>query len=259
MNKLLCSIPVGSLHKMRISRHKSLKKSLRFFKAAFDYVDPFHVIIDPAFIELTVQYKIRLKEDLTNMLSGRVTPMVTSCVMCHLRKNGRNNPDALNVGKSCFRLKCMHDEKNPLSAADCMLSQLGKDNQRHFFIATQDDDLKSKARQVPGTPVLSIHGRILMLESPSEESRQIAQHMEQKRRLPKLSELPDDSADGSSDAEDDPAVGKKTKTRKRKGANPLSCLGKKIKIVAEQPVVTNPSDQSKPKRVRSKRAHRPSE
>lgn len=233
---------------MRITRHKSLKKSLRFFKAAFDYVDPYHVVIDPCFIETAVQYKIKLKDDLSNLLSGRVTPMVTSCVMSHLRRNGRNNPDALMAGKSFFRLKCHHDDKNPLSAADCMIAQLGKENLRHFFIAAQGDDIKARARQIPGTPVLSIHGRILMLESPSEQSRNVAQHMEQKRRLPKLSETADD--DGSSVDDEADVFSKNKKKRKRKGANPLSCLPKKQQEPAAFPA---PDQAVKKKRVRSKR------
>ena len=233
---------------MRITRHKSFKKSLRFFKAAFDYVDPFHVIIDTSFIETSVTEKVTLKDDLSTLLAGRVTPMVTSCVMCHLRKNGRKNPAALMVGKSCFRLKCQHDEKNPLSAADCMASQLGKDNVRHFFVATQDDGLKRRARQIPGTPVMCMHGNMLMIESPSDESRAAAQHMEQKRRLPKLSEQADED---SSDEETVEGSGVKKRKRRQKGANPLSCRPRKIKdsntVAGDEPVK---------KRTRSKRTPR---
>jgi U3 small nucleolar RNA-associated protein 23 len=246
VNKLLCSIPVGSLHKMRITRHKSLKKSLRFFKAAFDYVDPFHVIIDPAFIELTVQYKIRLKEDLTNMLSGRVTPMVTECIMCHLRRNGRAKTDALLMGKSCYRLKCGHDGKNPLSPAECVLAQLENENPRHFLVATQEDDLKGKARVIPGTPVLSIHGSLLMLESPSNESREAAEHRELKRKRPKLSE--NTESDDYDESETETADPKKSRKKKRKGANPLSCKKKQVK-----PIVTQSPSEGKKKRIRSKR------
>jgi len=231
---------------MRITRHKAFKKSLRFFKAAFDFVDPFHIIADPSFIDSAVVGQIKLKEDLSNILAGRVTPMVTECVMCHLRKNGRVNTPALLVGKSCYRLKCGHDGKNPLSPSDCIISQLEKENPRHFFIASQDDPLKARARAVPGTPVLSIHGNLLMLESPSEESRQSAEHRELKRRLPKLSEQNDDEGSSSSEGEDDPTRPKKKK--KMGGPNPLSMKKKKSRSVTPPPV-----QQGKKKRVRSKR------
>ena len=237
---------------MRVTRHKAFKRALRFYKAAFDFVDPYHVLLDPSFIELCVKGKLNLKNDLSTLLSGRMTPMVTSCVMCHLRKNGRKDPDSLFVGKSCYRLKCNHDEKNPLSSEECMISQLKGDNQRHFIIASQEDSLKAKARVVPGTPVLSLHGNMMMLESPSNESREAAQHRELKRRLPKLSETMDDS--GSSDEESgdgQESVTKKKKKRKMKGANPLSCLPKKIKLHEE------PSTTDGKKRVRSKRIRVP--
>lgn len=237
---------------MRITRHKAFKKALRFYKAAFDFVDPFHVILDPTFLDSAVVEKLDLKSDLSSYLSGRVTPMVTSCVMCHLRKNGRTKTEALMMGKSCFRLKCGHDESKPLSAADCIISQLGKENQRHFLIASQDDSLKSQARRVPGTPVITVNGRLLILEAPSDESRAVAQHREEKRRLPMLSEIVE-SESSDSDSEEAKS-GKKKRKRRQKGANPLSCRPKRIKL----PPSTDEPVGEKPKRVRSKRVSKSS-
>lgn len=233
---------------MRISRHKAFKKSLRFFKAAFDYVDPYHVIVDPSFIDLAVKSEIRLNEDFSQLLAGRVTPMVTECIMSHLRKNGRTNTAALMMGKACYRLKCGHMGASCLSPSECVLSQLGTDNVRHFFVASQEDDLKAKARLVPGTPVLSLHGKLLMLESPSEESRKNAEHREAKRRLPKLSEVCEKETKEKT-ANESPALVAKSKQRKVKGVNPLAAKRKRLKpqqVQGESPV--------KKARVRSRRA-----
>lgn len=230
---------------MRITRHKALKKALRFYKAAFDYVDPFHVIAHPTFIDCAVIGKVDLKNDLSKVLDGRVTPMVTECTMTFLRKNGRTNTPSLLVGKSCYRLKCGHDPKHPLTPSECILSQLGKENVRHFFVAAQEDALKASARKVPGTPVMSIHGNLLMLEAPSAESRASAEHREEKRRLPKLWEkTAGDSDDSGSESETTKARNKKFK---KKGKNPLCCKAKKVKV---HPVIEN---VEKKKRVRSKR------
>jgi U3 small nucleolar RNA-associated protein 23 len=236
---------------MRISRHKSLKKALRFYKAAFDFVDPYHVVCDPSFVEASVENKFNVKDDLSNLLAGRVTPMVTSCVMSHLRRNGRVNPAALGVGKSCFRLKCFHDEKKPLSASDCIVDQLKNENQRHFLVASQDGSLTARARNIPGTPVLSIHGNMLHLEPPSERSKEAAQHRELKRRLPKLSEITDASVEES--GEQDPVGGEKAKrSKKRKGANPLSCLPRKLKVGHIEEGSSSTGDKAK-KRIRSRK------
>jgi U3 small nucleolar RNA-associated protein 23 len=237
---------------MRITRHKAFKKALRFFKAAFDLVDPYHVILDPSFIDSSVCGKINPKEDLSKLLAGRVTPMVTECIMCHLRRTGRSKTDALLFGKTCYRLKCGHDGKNPLSPTDCVLAQLSKENPRHFLVATQEDDLKARARVIPGTPILSIHGSLLMLESPSNESRQAAEHREMKRKLPKLSEMPE-SDDGSSGSDTDNVD--QTKSRKKRGKrapNPLSCKRKQLRLPSA-PIV-NDATSIKKKRVRSKRS-----
>lgn len=231
---------------MRITRHKALKKALRFYKAAFDYVDPFHVIAHPSFIDCAVVGKLDMKADLSKVLDGRVTPMVTECTMTFLRRNGRTNTPALLVGKSCYRLKCGHDPKSPLTPSDCILSQLGKENVRHFFVAAQEDTLKATARKVPGTPVMSIHGNLLMLEAPSEESRLSAEHREEKRRLPKLWEQNTGDTDDSGSDSDSGKPGSK-KRRRKKGKNPLCCLPKKIKLQPAQET----SDRKK--RTRTKR------
>jgi U3 small nucleolar RNA-associated protein 23 len=237
---------------MRVTRHKALKRALRFYKAAFDFVDPYHVIIDPSFLEFSITSRLNLKSDLSVLLSGRVTPMVTSCIMSHLRRNGRTKTDALLLGKSCYRLKCNHDEKNPLSTEDCIISQLGKDNPRHFMVATQIDSLKSSARVIPATPVLSIHGKLLMLESPSVESREAAQHREAKQKLPKLSETLNNFAQKSEDESLGESKSGEKKKRRKRGANPLSCLPKKIKISTNDSGTQNSSPRKK--RVRSKKS-----
>ena len=210
---------------MRITRHKTFKKSLRFFKAAFDYVDPYHVIVDPTFIDSSVKGEIRLNESLSDLLAGRVTPMVTECIMSYLRKQGRVNTGALMMGKACYRLKCGHMGASCLSPSECVLSQIGIDNPRHFFVATQEEDLKAKSRAVPGTPVLSLHGNLLMLESPSTESRKNAIHRESKRRLPKLSESAAIERSIEKAAAEPSLVSKKK--LKKKGVNPLASKRKK--------------------------------
>ncbi len=234
-----------------MTRHKAFKRALRFYKAAFDFVDPFHVLLDPGFLALCAKGQLNIKDDLSTLLVGRVTPMVTSCVMSELRKNGRSDPDSLLLGKSCYRLKCGHDEKNPLIPGDCIVSQLGKDNPRHFIIASQEDTLKARARSVPGTPVLSLHGKLMMLESPSQESREASQHRELKRRLPKLSESMDElySSETESLAKGDDSLqpSKRKRVRRTKGANPLSCLPRKMKTQQHESI------EGSKKRVRSKR------
>ena len=229
---------------MRITRHKAFKKALRFYKAAYDYVDPFHVIAHPSFIDSAVTGKINLKDDLSKLLAGRVTPMVTECIMSYLRKNGRTNTQSLLMGKCCYRLKCGHDHKKPLTPSDCIISQLEKDNPRHFFIASQDDEVKTLARKIPGTPVMSIHGNLLMLESPSEESRITAEHRDIKRRLPKLWE--EKVLEQSSSEDEEGCTEKPIKKKKKKGRNPLSCKAKKRKMVIVPQI-------EKKKRVRTKR------
>lgn len=45
-----------------------------------------------------------------------------------------------------------------------------------YFIASQDGALRSKARRVPGTPVLYLHRAAPTLEKPSDLSHESADH-----------------------------------------------------------------------------------
>jgi U3 small nucleolar RNA-associated protein 23 len=51
----------------------------------------------------------------------------------------------------CF--SCEHEKV--VSAVDCILSLVGEKNPEHYFVATQDSDLREKLREVYILPFLS--------------------------------------------------------------------------------------------------------
>lgn len=119
---------------------------------------------------------------------------------------------------------CGH-EKNPISAARCLLSVLtshGK-NEGNFILATQDKSLKEKVRQVPGCPILSLVLSALTMEKPSVANIVEADGDIQESREREVTDL----KLIQSQVLEDHVV----KKRKRvKGPNPLSCKKKQKKM-----------------------------
>lgn len=49
-------------------------------------------------------------------------------------------------GTMCLFFRCEHDKRK--SAVDCMIDVIGENNSEHFFVATQDAELRKKFQEV---------------------------------------------------------------------------------------------------------------
>jgi len=227
---------------MRIKRNKSFRKSMTFYQNAFKFREPYRILVDGTFIMEAMKQKIQIREQLPKLLgSQRCTPMVTSCLLAELRSLGAHFTGAIKIAKGYYRLKCEHDPC--LSAAECLKSQIGESNDKHYVICTQDKKLIEHSRSVPGVPLVCLHRQVPYLEHPSEASKKKWSQDEAAKMQPKewekktLSEL---NAKENSDVVE-------KKKRKKKGVNPLSCLKKKVTKKCES------KKADKPKKVRSRR------
>ena len=126
--------------------------------------------------------------------------------------------------------KCGH-EKNPIAASDCLLSQLKKNKDDHYFLATQDPDLTEKARKLAYVPLIYLKMNTIVMEKPqglavdisikSQESLTVVDdHQIKTLKILKKINL----------GEEEQHSGKMKKKKGPKGPNPLSCKKKKIDI-----------------------------
>lgn len=215
---------------MKVKRNKTHRRILRFYRIAFNVNDPFRVIVDGTFLTSALQSQFHVKEQLPKMLEGRTTPMVTGCVMAELRKLGDKALGASIIARGYYRLKCNHHD--PISAAECIIQQVGAANDRKLFVATQDADLVRTLRAVPGVPLLRLDGPVPRVEEPSQASRDHASKAEAAKReasaweKPKLPELRKKEEAAAESAKFAAAPRKK---KGPKGANPMSCRKAKPK------------------------------
>ena len=114
-----------------------------------------------------------------------------------------------------------------------------------YIIASQDPDVQSALRELPGIPLIYLHGRVPTLDPPSEASKKHSTDM--------LQEMYERQSKGDEPKKDVSEVPKK-KRKKAKGLNPLCCLkSKKIKrATVEQRNAIDDSRKIKKKRKRVK-------
>lgn len=164
---------------------------------------------------------MNIADNVPRYLRSELKLLTTQCVIIETEKLDKKLLGALLILKQYALHKCGHEGK-PITGSKCLSSMLGKCNEKHYIVATQDRDLQKQIRNIPGVPLLYLVQKTPVLESPSscslEESnkRLGGRFMEEKKSVDVLMEK-------SGLAKEEHEV----KRKKKKGPNPLSCKKKK--------------------------------
>ncbi|GJM97772.1 hypothetical protein PR202_ga14724 [Eleusine coracana subsp. coracana] len=262
---------------MRVKKKSRHRKAVKFYATCFGFREPYKVLIDGTFVHhLLTQRLLPADEALRDLLSASRTPALytSKCILAELRRLGKSHADAFDAASLLATTKCEHEKV--VSAVNCVLSLVGDKNPEHFFVATQDAELREKLREIPG--VLVIYGlkNSLFIEHPSVQ-RKFAQLDEEKRLNMDISEYKKllkaasegkaaDNENGSGGEQRERpisslvknalGVAEKSKFKKNrpKGPNPLSCKKKKPKHQSSgvQNQGAKADGESKRKRVRKR-------
>ncbi|WKY07748.1 hypothetical protein Q1695_007316 [Nippostrongylus brasiliensis] len=214
---------------------------LTFFKYNYKIVPPFRVLVDGTFCNAALANKINLREQLPKYLGGVVEIATTKCVLSELESIGSPVYGALVIARQFELDVCPHTPHRP--AAECLahLARRATKGKTKYVVATNDDSLSEKLREIAGTPILYIKYNAILLDRVSETSKSAA-------------EAPKSEIDAIK-ALKAAVLGEqevKKKKRKIKGANPLSCKKKKKTIEVVGPIRTGERTASG-KRKRSKK------
>ncbi|KAF2902260.1 hypothetical protein ILUMI_03923 [Ignelater luminosus] len=207
---------------MKIKRYKKVSKNLNFYVNNFGFRQPYQILIDGTFCFAALNNKINIEDNMPRYLQAELKFLTTQCVYMETEKLGKQVTGALIILKKFPIHKCGH-EKRPIPGADCLLSMVGKTNNNHYMIATQDLDLQNKLRQIPGIPLLYLHQKTPVLEHPTEASIKSAHDANlglgeiEKEVIQELK-----TKHGIVEPENKPK-----KKKKKGGPNPLSCKKKK--------------------------------
>ncbi|XP_021297963.1 rRNA-processing protein UTP23 homolog [Herrania umbratica] len=165
---------------MRFKKQKRHRKTVRFFSVCFGFRQPFKVLCDGTFVHhLLHNDLIPADKALSNCLSAPVKLFTTSCVLGELKTLGASQSASFQAARKLAIARCDHEKR--VSADACIAEVIGEHNSEHFFVATQDADLRKKLQKVPKVPLIFGLRNALFLEPPSKFQREIAQSSEEKR------------------------------------------------------------------------------
>lgn len=125
---------------------------------------------------------------------------------------------------------------------------IGKRNEKHYILASQDRDLQDKLRERAGVPLLYLHNKSPTLEKPSQVSyAKAGQTLEADPHI-FISETQNEALKSMKKAfgVEEPAEEKKLPIKKKKtrNPNPLSCKKKKRKPGQNAPSREQPKGAS---------------
>ncbi|KAL7210766.1 hypothetical protein ACSBR2_013774 [Camellia fascicularis] len=165
---------------MRLKKLKRHRKVVRFYTACFGFREPFKVLCDGTFVHhLHVNSITPANTALSNILGATVKIFTTRCVLAELKSLGESYSESLKAARNLFTARCDHEKRK--SAVACIMEIIGEDNPEHFFVATQDADLRKNLQEVPGVPEIFGLRNALMLEPPSAFQHQFAKSTEEER------------------------------------------------------------------------------
>lgn len=170
---------------MRGKRSKQYRKLMEKFAFAFDFRQPYQVLLDAAIIQDSAKCKMRLGAMLEGTLHGEIKPMITQCCIRHLytspattAEEKRDKDAWIEVAKAAERRRCGHHElEHPLSTLECMQSVVdpkGSGTNRHrYVVASQDLEVRQKMREIAGVPLVYINRSVMILEPMAAKSEKV--------------------------------------------------------------------------------------
>lgn len=178
---------------MKLKRQKAVKRTLQFYGQHFGYKAPFSILADGTFCRAALSARVNLNEQLPRYLQAETMLCTTACVLSECEALGSRGFGPLSLLRDYKQIACSCNrgqQKGSLlpSADKCIrriASQLSASNsqpdanhvsegQKHV-IATQDRELTEFIHEhCPGVPLLYLNGNCLVLEKPTQSTRQIA-------------------------------------------------------------------------------------
>jgi len=210
---------------MKFKREKKARKAVKLYKNIFKFHAPYLVLLDGTFCQSAVTQKLDVRERISSYIDSEVTCCTTSCIIAELEKLGDSTYHAKLSAKKLQMRHCEHRE-NPVSAVECIKSLINKPEKGRFFVGTQDEELKTHLRKVPGIPLFYIHKNIIVLDKPSKVTMDKIDEISSARMEVPVSEKPSTI---NVEVKTKSSLPRTRQKRKSKGPNPLSCKKKKTK------------------------------
>lgn len=180
---------------MRVTRAKFFRKYLKFYKLVFGIESPFDIILDGNFIHAAIKSKVDIKERLSKMLQlvygEEIKLYILKSVLNELELVGNKVVAALEFAKKYCTIV---DDSNTFSIPDHTPAQRVKiffdklhkerllnsktSKSKKYIMASQDKDLRQLLANVPGVPLIYLNKVTMVLEPPSNKSKDFNSQIE---------------------------------------------------------------------------------
>merc|ERR1712168_583121 len=169
---------------LKVRRKKKARDCFSYFKINHGFHKPYQILIDATFCIGCVKCGVTVKEWIPHYFQCEVKLLTTFSVIKEVQALVSGNipgmERVLMIIKDFPVHQCGHD-KQPQPASTCIKSMIGKLNTHRYVVATQDMELRSSLRKIPGVPILHTSSTVPMLEDPSYASERYVQQQADQR------------------------------------------------------------------------------
>lgn len=153
---------------MRGKRSKAYRKLLKQFELAFQFRQPYQVLVDAELVRDAHRFAMDLPQYLSNTLHGEVKILITQCSMRHLyAANKEPGMDrVIEKAKNFERRRCGHHPEEfhePCSTLECLGGVVGPTNKHRYVVASQDQEVRARFRGVAGVPLVYISRSVMIV------------------------------------------------------------------------------------------------
>lgn len=175
---------------MRVNRAKQIRKYLKFYKIVCGVHLPYNVILDSNFIYAALKNKVDIRERLNKMLQipggDSATLYITKSALDELQSLGEKGKDSYVFAQEhCSIIQDTEFSKEELAHEKLVAflenMQLNQSDHRSrsYFVASQDKDLRAVVNsRLAGVPLIYLNKVSVVLEPPSEASRNFKKRVE---------------------------------------------------------------------------------
>ncbi|KDO34305.1 hypothetical protein SPRG_22081 [Saprolegnia parasitica CBS 223.65] len=159
---------------MRYLRSKHIRKALRQFQFLCGIKPPYKVLLDGNFIAMCIKMNVDIATRVPKFLqTDKCHFFVTSAAIAELSLLSSSDKDMLAAHTLAKTFQTVDGPSNK-SVTDAMLSAIGDRNDRKYIVATQETELRSALRRVPGVPLIYLNRSVLVFEDMSDATLKIS-------------------------------------------------------------------------------------
>ena len=162
---------------MKVLRLKLNRKYLRFYRVVYGIKQPYNVLLDGNFIFAALKFKVDIIARLDALLQcNQYNLFITKASLCELLEIGAKGAVSLAFArKHCREIdhvdSIMHFYWSLKRTQNDSKVNRVDDLPQHYFLATQDKALRSSVAKLSGIPALYMNKVSMVLEPPSDASK----------------------------------------------------------------------------------------